>query len=227
MPCALVRARVVPAALELIDGECLAAVASHLGTGALAPAGTAAVLLIELDGEAAAIAAESDRVGRRAACRRHRATTARGRRTLGARRIVARAAGVSPALKQIATFKLNNDVVVPRARIPQLFEAIAELRARYRLPIPAFGHAGDGNIHVNIMVPDPATRARCAHARGGAGAVRGGSPARGPICGEHGIGLTKKHYLPMELGAGRIALMQRLKQAFDPNGILNPGKIFP
>lgn len=223
----LVRARVVPAALELIDGECLAAVARHLATGALAPVETGAVLLIDLDGEPEGLGAEADRV--EAACRANGATAV-DRAGDGLRRdeLWRVRRELSPALKQIATYKLNNDVVVPRARIPALFDVIARLRTTSGLPIPAFGHAGDGNIHVNIMVPDPLEPGALDRARDAERelfeAVRA---LEGSLSGEHGIGLTKRHYLPLELGELEIALMRRIKQAFDPRGILNPGKIFP
>ena len=135
---------------------------------------------------------------------------------------------LSPALKTIATFKLNNDVVVPRARVPQLFALVERLRADSGLPIPAFGHAGDGNIHVNIMVPDPSDTEKVRRAREAERALFEGVRAlEGSITGEHGIGLTKAKYLPLEVGPAEIALMKRVKAAFDPNGILNPGKMFP
>ena len=119
------------------------------------------------------------------------------------------------------------DIVVPKGRIPELFELIGRLKARFRLPIPSFGHVGDGNIHVNIMLapddPDALARAREAEAE----LFRGVVALEGVISGEHGIGFTKAKYLGLGVGDDTIALMKRLKQAFDPLGILNPGKIFP
>ena len=134
---------------------------------------------------------------------------------------------ISYAMRLIAPLKINNDVVVPRGRVPKLFELVARLRKDFGLRIPAFGHAGDGNIHVNMMVsPDDADEMRRAHA-----AVRalfeGVVALEGSISGEHGIGISKAPYLGIELSADVIALMRRVKHAFDPHGILNPGKIFP
>lgn len=220
----LLRARVVPATLELVDGDCLAAVTRYLDAS-LAPAGTGALLLIEVDGMKEAVAAEAHRVEEacraagatevlRAADERERAELWRVRREL------------SPALKTISITKFNHDVVVPRGRVPQLFELLAELKEEYRLRIPCFGHAGDGNIHVNIMVnaddADEVSRAHRAERRLFEGVVA----LEGSISGEHGIGFTKAPFLDIELSHEAIALMKRLKHAFDPNGILNPGKIF-
>jgi glycolate dehydrogenase FAD-linked subunit len=132
---------------------------------------------------------------------------------------------LSPALKKISPVKLNNDVVVPRGRVPQLFRLVDDIRRQSGLPIACFGHAGDGNIHVNIMVPqdDLMQVARDAERKLFEGVVA----LEGSISGEHGIGFTKARYLGLELSSDEIALMKRVKAAFDPHGILNPGKIFP
>jgi glycolate oxidase len=117
-------------------------------------------------------------------------------------------------------------VVVPKGRIPELFDLVSLLKSQFGLRIPCFGHVGDGNIHVNIMVGGGADELRRAH-EAEAALFRGVIALEGSISGEHGIGFTKAPYLSLELSADEIALMQRVKRAFDPQGILNPGKIFP
>ena len=217
----LIRRRVVPAAIELIDDDSLRAVEQHLG-------GTYpdALLIVECDGSSAAVEEEIRQVD--AACREAgalhvtRAANEAERDELWATR-----RQVSLALRATGLLKINHDVVVPRGRVPQLFEVIAGLKARFGLPIASFGHAGDGNIHVNLMID-----------RGDADQLRRSRDAErelfeqvvaleGSISGEHGIGFAKAPYLGIELAPETIALMQRVKAAFDPNGILNPGKIFP
>lgn len=224
----MVRARVVPAALELIDAECLDAVSRYLGVASLAPPGTAAVLLIECDGLAVTVMEETRRV--EAACRSCRATEVLRAGDMTERAELWRVRReLSLSLKMVAPLKFNHDVVVPTSRIPELFLLVDALRRDYELRIPLFGHVGDGNIHVNIMVgtlePDESTlaRVRAAERRLFAGVVE----LEGHISGEHGIGFAKAPYLPLELSADVIALMKRVKHAFDPNGILNPGKMFP
>ena len=116
---------------------------------------------------------------------------------------------------------------MPRGRVPELFDLIADVRRRHALLIPCFGHAGDGNIHVNLMV-DPDDAAEMAHAALAEQELFAGVVAlEGSISGEHGIGFSKAPYLGLELSPETIALMKRVKAAFDPAGILNPGKIFP
>jgi glycolate oxidase len=127
----------------------------------------------------------------------------------------------------VTNLKFNHDVVVPKGRIPELFALVDRLKRDYRLRIPCFGHAGDGNIHVNIMV-DAGDAAEIARAHEAEPLLFAGVVAlEGSISGEHGIGFAKAPFLALELSPDEIALMKRVKQAFDPHGILNPGKIFP
>jgi glycolate oxidase len=222
----IIRERVVPAAIELIDGTSLEAVARYLKVRSLAPEGTAAILLVEVDGVPAAVADEAARVDRallaagatevlHASNDEQRQELWRVRREL------------SLSLKMVAGLKFNHDVVVPKARIPALFALVWRIAAQHRLRIPCFGHAGDGNIHVNIMVDpkdaDEIERAHTAERELFAGVVA----LEGSISGEHGIGFSKAPFLPIELSPEEIALMKRVKAAFDPHGLLNPGKIFP
>jgi glycolate dehydrogenase FAD-linked subunit len=222
----IVRERVVPAAIELIDGASLEAVARNLQVRSLAPEGTAAILLVEVDGVPASVAEEASRV--------ERALTAAGAtEVLHARDEAQRQElwrvrrELSLSLKTIAGLKINHDVVVPKGRIPALFALVKRIESEYHLRIPCFGHAGDGNIHVNIMV-DPTDRQELTRAREAERVLFTGVVAlEGSISGEHGIGFSKAPFIGLELSADEIALMKRVKAAFDPQGILNPGKIFP
>src|SRR5262245_2275446 len=222
----IVRARVVPAALELIDGDSLEAVARALGVRSLAPEGTAAILLTEVDGVPQAVAEEALRVEQ--ACRVAGATEVLRARDESERQELWRVRReISYSLKMIAKLKFNHDVVVPKGRIPELFALVDRIRREFRLRIPCFGHAGDGNIHVNMMLnPDDAEEIARAHTAERV-LFEGVVALEGSISGEHGIGFSKMPFIPLELSADEIALMKRVKAAFDPQGILNPGKMFP
>ena len=213
----------MPAAVELVDRASLAALAEHAGRPMATP-GAGAALIVEVDGSPESVGPEILLVEE--ACRAANAIALKRASTDAERDDIWNLRReLSPALKKISNIKLNNDVVVPRGRIPELFALVKEIERDSGLPIASFGHAGDGNIHVNIMLPDESARAR------GEKAVRrlfeGVVSLRGSISGEHGIGMTKSAYLGIELSAPEIALMKRVKAAFDPDAILNPGKIFP
>ena len=220
---ALLYERVVPAAIELIDADSLRAAEQYAGRRI---AEGAALLLIECDGIPAAVEDEIGRVKR--AC-----TTAGAldvRRSGGdAERdeLWAIRRQVSLALRATGLHKINHDVVVPRGRIPELFEVVRDLRRDFNLQIACFGHAGDGNIHVNFMFPPDDAEARVRSKDAERVLFEQVVGLEGSISGEHGIGFSKARYLGLELDAVQIDLLKRVKAAFDPHGILNPGKIFP
>ena len=134
---------------------------------------------------------------------------------------------ISPALFKYGPDKINEDIVVPRSKIPDMVRRIKTLKDETGLTIAAFGHAGDGNIHFNIMLDrrnlkDLMTAERTIEILFDYTLKLGGT-----ISGEHGIGITKMPFIEKEIGKTEIALMKKIKKVFDPNGILNPGKIFP
>ena len=222
---ALIVRRAVPAAIELVDADSLRAVETHVGR-AVAPPGTGALLIVECDGAQAAVDEELERVV--AACRdagslgiTRAATEAERDEVWSTRR------QLSLALRATGLLKINHDIVVPRGRIAPLFDVLADLKSRYQLQIASFGHAGDGNIHVNLMIDRHDTAARERARKAERELFEHVVALEGSISGEHGIGFAKAPYLAIELAPEVIDLMKRVKAAFDPNGILNPGKIFP
>jgi glycolate oxidase len=132
---------------------------------------------------------------------------------------------VSPALFKYGPDKINEDIVVPRSRIPDMVRKIKELSQETGLTMVSFGHAGDGNIHFNIMLdkqdPDQLRKANQAVEDIFDFTIELG----GSISGEHGVGVTKAPYMTKEISPEALALMKKIKTAFDPSGILNPGKM--
>lgn len=134
---------------------------------------------------------------------------------------------VAPALARRKPNRLGEDVAVPRSKIPEMVRAVRQIAAKYELLIPVYGHAGDGNLHPNILCNkrDAAEMQRVHQAA--AEIFETAIALGGTLSGEHGIGLLKKEFMEMDLGAVQIATMKAIKQALDPEGLLNPGKIFP
>ncbi len=216
----IIASRIMPRALEFVDRASLQAVETYLQEDL--SGGAAAMLLVEVDGTAESTRHEAQRIAEimktAGALRVNRAGSEQEREHLWkARR------EISPALKTLKPVKVNEDIVVPRSRIPELLREIGAIAQRYGFLIASFGHAGDGNIHTNIMIDEEdRPRAETAVREIFAATLRLG----GSISGEHGIGMSKAAYLPMELGPETLGAMKRIKQALDPNNILNPGKIF-
>jgi glycolate oxidase len=222
---ALIARRAVPAAIELVDEDSLRAVESYLGRPVV-PAGAGALLIVECDGTSAGVEEEIASVATACADTRALAVTrAADEAEREALWHVRRQ--LSLALRATGLLKINHDVVVPRGRVPELFDVIGELKQRYALRVASFGHAGDGNIHVNLMISKDDAQERERAAQAERELFERVVSLEGSISGEHGIGFAKAKYLPIELSPEAIALMKRLKTAFDPHGILNPGKIFP
>ena len=212
---------VTPCALEFLDDQCLL-LARAQGGDAIPLAG--AMLIIEVDGEPDTLASAVDAVSRAARgdglIELQVATNADEVATLWAAR-----KALSPALRTISPNKINEDVVVPVSRVPELVAATRELAAKYALPIVCFGHVGNGNLHVNLLPRDDAELA-CVHECLGEifdAVIR----LDGTLSGEHGIGLAKRDFMPRALDANALAMMHRIKAQFDPDGILNPGKLLP
>jgi glycolate oxidase len=216
----IMASRILPRALEFVDQAALRAVEAYLKEDL--SSGAAAMLLVEVDGPADSTAREAVRLEelliRAGALRVSRAESDAEREQLWkARR------SISPALYALKPKKINEDIVVPRSKISRILIELGDIAERHGLLIVNFGHAGDGNIHTNILIEEEdMPRAEAAVKDIFAATLRLG----GSITGEHGVGLAKAAYLPMELGRDAISAMKRIKQALDPNNILNPGKIF-
>ena len=134
---------------------------------------------------------------------------------------------LSPLLKDIAPKKINEDIAVPVSRLPELLMGLEKLAAQYQISNVNFGHAGNGNIHVNLLVnPDNADEMKRAYACLDE-VFSLVLSLQGTLSGEHGVGMAKRPFVPREIDETTINLMKAVKLTFDPNNILNPGKLFP
>jgi glycolate oxidase len=213
-----------PAKLEYLDQTALAIVADKLPEPL--PASTQAMLIIELDGDPESVDIQGRRLDdflRDQPHLLHQATATDPRQ---AKRLWLARKQVSPSAFKLRPDKISEDVVVPKTKIPDLVRVTETLAKEMNLIIFTFGHAGDGNIHVNIMVDktDPMEYSRGRQAK--EELFKTVLSLGGTLSGEHGIGNTKAEHIGLELSATSIAVMTDLKNLFDPLHILNPGKIF-
>jgi glycolate oxidase len=219
----ILQARLAPTALEFLDRSTLNCVRRELPIQL--PEEIQALLLIEVDGHPHDVEERCDKIG--AFCREAGAALIllaqndqEAEKLWHARKVI------NPAAFRLKPNKISEDVVVPITHIPALVAGVQEIARRDGLLILCFGHAGDGNIHVNIMYD----RQKAPEAQAAENAVEEifflVRSFQGTLSGEHGIGITKAPYLHLELSDAVIALSRRIKQAFDPHQVLNPGKIF-
>ena len=211
----------LPSAIEFLDHKCLSLVGALLPFAL--PKGKPSILIIEVDGAQRQVDEEIKAIcsiaKNQAAIDLIKAGNALAREKIWAVR-----RQVSLRIHEYAKLYIPEDIVVPLTAIAQLVDALPFYEEKYGIEVFAFGHAGDGNIHLNITTQDPDKEE----------AARAGTKAlleltlrlQGTISGEHGIGLAKSGYLSMELSADSIALQRSIKKLFDPNMVLNPGKIF-
>jgi glycolate oxidase subunit GlcD len=218
---AILAAGFLPCALELADAFTLAAAEKRTGSKLLA--GCEAHLITELDGQERSVRSELKHVsGIVAKFRPKFMVPALG--AVACEKIWQLRREFSYALRDTGLTKLNEDVVVPRGRLEDLFRFATRLQKKHGLPIACFGHAGDGNIHVNVMVDLSAANAQARSEAALDGLFKQVLDWGGVITGEHGIGLAKKKWWPEAAGENVQRLHRTIKGALDPFGILNPGK---
>ncbi len=215
-------AGILPVALELLDRASINAIEDYDPTGMPRDAG--GLLIIEVDGLKETVAREAEIM--RELCAKHHAikyTEATTESDCEAIWEVRRK--MSPAVKKTGAVKINHDIVVPRSRIPEMLKFIEGISERYDYPIPTFGHAGDGNLHTNLMLPDNEEATRIKSSKAVIEIFKKVVELGGTLSGEHGIGYAKAPYLDLAISQPTIDVMKAIKKALDPNGILNPGKV--
>jgi glycolate oxidase len=218
---------ILPKTLEYMDSTALSVVNDYLPLEM--EQSTRALLLIEVDGDEKSTAEQGEKLLTLLADRQKYQEILEVRQAGNDREVEdlwkARRS-ISPATFKLRPHKISEDVVVPRSKIHQLVDFTEKLSQELGIVILTFGHAGDGNIHVNIMVdknnPLEEEKSREAKRRLFDHVMTLG----GTLSGEHGIGITKAPFLSLELDETSLAIMEKIKTLFDPNNILNPGKIF-
>ncbi|MEV0838461.1 FAD-linked oxidase C-terminal domain-containing protein [Actinocatenispora sera] len=219
---AVIEVGITPATCEFLDRTCVAAVEDYAHLGLDTQAG--ALLLFGDDGDPEMVQASLTRIGQ--VCTEHGATGVTLAESVAASEELLAARRCSlPALSRLGSLTILEDATVPRPKLAEMADRIAAIAARHELTIGTFGHAGDGNLHPTCVLDvhdlDAIERSHAAFGEIFAAALELG----GTITGEHGVGAAKLPYLERRLGADQLALLRRIKAAFDPAGILNPGKL--
>ncbi|HEY5672077.1 MAG TPA: FAD-linked oxidase C-terminal domain-containing protein [Malonomonas sp.] len=221
---AIIGNKIIPTTLEFMDGRTIDCV--RQATDLQVPEAARALLIIEVDGDREFLDKQARKIAELikplgVVETRIAETAAESEALWQIRR------SVSASLRKVNPDKFNEDICVPRSKVPEMIRKIDLIADKYKVPIVNFGHAGDGNIHVNVMinakVPGQQEQADKAIEEVFKGALELG----GTMSGEHGVGIMKAAYIPLELTTAAVDYMKTIKRALDPNNILNPGKIFP
>ncbi|AZU62341.1 FAD-binding oxidoreductase [Neobacillus mesonae] len=215
---------ILPAKLELMDQASMEAVENYEPSGL--PIDAEAMILIELDGHPAAVKDEAQKVSH--LCLEVGARKVKIPQTETEKADVWKARKlVSPAIVRIKPTKISEDATVPRSKIPEMCRRLQEIKRKYNIHLVVFGHAGDGNLHPNIIA-DKSDKEEMKRVEQAVTEIfQSAIELGGTLSGEHGIGTMKSPFMEMELGEAGLDMMKKIKHAWDPNNILNPGKIFP
>ena len=220
---AIIAARIIPCTLEFLDRRTLQCVEDFAHVGL--PRDAEALLLIEADGHPAAVDDEATRIA--AVCREHGATTVRRATDAAeATRLATARRSAFSALARLRPTTILEDVTVPRSELAGMIRAIETIAAKHRLTIATFGHFGDGNLHPTILTDERDTEEMHRVELAFADIVAATLERGGTLTGEHGVGLAKKPFLRRQLGDASFELLHSIKRTIDPQGLLNPGKIF-
>ncbi|WP_339228746.1 FAD-linked oxidase C-terminal domain-containing protein [Oceanobacillus sp. FSL K6-2867] len=215
---------ILPSKLEIMDNATINAVESYEPLGL--PIEAEALLLIELDGHPAAIEDEIVRVQQ--VCESTQASEVRIANTAEEASELWRARKlVSPAIVREKPTKISEDATIPRSKIPEMFKRLKEIREKYHINLVVFGHAGDGNLHPNIIADKRDQEEMHRVEKAVEEIFEAAIELGGTLSGEHGIGTLKAPFMEMELGEIGLDMMKRIKESWDPKNVLNPGKIFP
>ena len=220
---AIIAAKIIPCTLEFLDRKTIQCVEDFTRVGL--PRDAEAILLIETDGHPAAVADEADKI--EALCRTHGATSVRRAATTGeANQLAAARRSAFSALARLRPTTILEDVTVPRSELAGMIREVETIAARHTLHLATFGHFGDGNLHPTILTDERDAEEMRRVELAFADIVAATLARGGTITGEHGVGLAKKPFLRRQLGDSSYELLRLVKRSLDPDGLLNPGKIF-
>jgi glycolate oxidase len=222
---AVMASGILPAAIEIVDNLTMRCVETNNPIGL--PVDADAILIFGVDGNYENVLDDELVVIERIA-REHGAREVRvARDDVSSERLWAARRSISPALARRRPNKLGEDVCIPPRAVATLIARVREIAATYGLEIPIFGHIGDGNLHPNILCDRSDSEEMTRVAQAARAIFETAVELGGTLSGEHGIGLLKKQFMELDVGSDTLAVMRAIKDAIDPHGIMNPGKVFP